>query len=292
MIVHANLDCEARWANVTLPQAVLRRISLLGTLLGAALDEPAEIWTPAAVDPARLLFAVRALHVGTPPRAELVWADAAARPANDRRFALAVATRLGVALPGAYVATTIDEVDLPVPWVAKAPWTAAGRDRHRSTSAGPPTGEARAHVAGLLARFGALVVEPWCDRIVDAGQCAGHPPHGLVVDARGGFVGICRGATGLLPDELAVLAATVDAVGKELAAIGHTGPFAIDAFAYRDPLTGARRFHPLCEINARRTFGSVAHALGVDRLGFGPPPRGARVLIAATADDPVTAWGA
>ena len=39
-----------------------------------------------------------------------------------------------------------------------------------------------------------------------------------------------------------------------------------------------RRFHPLCEINARHTFGHVAHALarrfGATRLGFGaPPPR-------------------
>ena len=305
MIVHANLDCEARWAGVTLPQAVARRISALGALLAAVAPGPCELWTPAPIDPARLVgIPVRALHVGTPPRADLAWAAADARAANDRRFALAVATRLGVALPGARVVTSIAELDHPLdhagPWVGKAPWTAAGRDRHRGAG-GPPVGEARAHVTKLLARFGALVVEPWCDRIADAGQCATvepggavtvEPAHGLLVDARGGFVGIDRTTTGLLADELAQLARVTHAVGEALAAIAYRGRFAIDAFAYRDPATGDRRFHPLCEINARHTFGWIAHALGVARLGFSPLPPGARVLIAPTADDPVTAWGA
>ena len=79
---------------------------------------------------------------------------------------------------------------------------------------------------------------------------------------------------------------------------------AVDAFAYRDG-DGTRRFHPLCEINARLTFGWIARALaarlGTRRLGFGPPPDGALVLIGADesgrggnavadAGDGVTAW--
>jgi len=250
------------------------------------------VWVPAAVDPARLGLLRPRLRVGTPPRADLAWADPAARHANDRRR-----------LPGARVVASVGELEaaLPAgPWVAKAPWTSAGRDR--AFGDGPLlAGEVRARAERLLARFGALVVEPWCDRIVDAGICArvdargsvtSHPPHGLLVDRRGGFAGIDLAPPALLPEETAQLAAAVGAAGAQLAALGYAGPFALDAFAYA--AAGARRFRPICEINARHTFGWVARALaervGATRLGFSAPPPGATVLVAPTADDPTSAW--
>ncbi len=317
MNVHANLDCEATWAGIALPERVKRRISASAALLAAFGDDCA-IWAPAAVDPARLLAAARwripAMHVGAPPRADLAWAEPTARAANDRRLALAVNAAAGSLLPGARVVASLDELDAhlraradspatesgPInAWVAKAPWTAAGRDRCHGR--GPATGETRVHVARLLARFGVLVFEPWLDRALDIGTCATvspagtvatRAPHTLVTDARGGFLGIRLAAPELTTAERDRAAALVDAAGAALHAVGYAGPFAVDAFVYRD--SDARRFHPLCEINARHTFGSVAHALaerlGTSTLGFGPPPAGATVLVAPTATDPLVAW--
>ena len=304
--VHANLDCEARWAGVALPAKVEHRISLLGALVAALAPpdaETVEVWAPAAVDAARLLAAPDwrppVMRAGTPPRADLAWADPRARAVNDRRLALRIAATHDVALPGARTITSVDDVTVPGRWVTKAPWTAAGRDRCHGD--GAPTLEQRTRIGRLLAVFGELVLEPWCERIVDAGVCAtvdanalvtAHPPHGLLVDSRGSFLGIDLAPPALEAAERAQLATVVAAAGAELAANGYAGPFAVDAFAYRDA-SGARRFHPLCEINARFSFGWIARALqrrfGTTRLGFGDAPPGATTLI-APADDRITAW--
>jgi hypothetical protein len=303
-VVHANLDCEAVWSGAPLPPAVARRVSYYAALLAALAppDADAEVWAPAAVNPARLLsplpWRAPAMRVGAPPRADARWADPAARAANDRRLALDVAAAHGAALSGQRTITSPDEIDLPGPWVCKAPWTAAGRDRCRG--AGAPTPEQRTRLQRLLARSGALVLEPWCERIVDAGVCARvepggavtvHPPHALLADARGGFLGIDLTPPALEPGELTQLTALTRAAGAALAALGFTGPFAVDAFAYQH--NAHRRFRPLCEINARLSFGWIARALadrlGARRLGFSPPPPGATVLI-APADDGITAW--
>ena len=309
-VVHANLDCEATWAGVALPAIVQQRISLYGALVAALAPAGAdvEVWVPAAIDAGRLRAAPGwmppAVRVGAPPRADLRWAAPDARAANDRRLALAVAREHGVALPGARELRELrelDELGVLAPagsWVCKAPWSAAGRDRCHGE--GAPTPEQRTRLARLLARAGALVLEPWCDRLADAGVCARvapggrvttEAPHGLVTDARGGFLGIDLAPPALEPHERAQLDALARAAGAALARLGYAGPFAIDAFAYRDGR--ARRFHPLCEINARYTFGWIARALaarlGARRLGFGPAPAGATALI-APAGDGVTAW--
>jgi hypothetical protein len=297
-VIHANLDCEATWSGLALPAAVRGRISLYGALLVALApdDVDVELWTPAPIDPARWFGSpIARLAVGMPPHADLSWADPAARAANDRRLARTVA-----ALPGSKVVQSVDEIDLLGPWVAKVPWTAAGRDRCRGE--GRPTPEQRARLARLLAASGALVVEPWCDRVLDVGLCGvvergGEltlaAPHGLVVDARGGFGGIDLVLSALEPAERATLEVIATRAAAAIARTGYAGPFGIDAFAYRDG-TGARRFHAPCEINARLSFGHVARALasrhGGTRLGFAqPPPAGATVLI-APASDGVTAW--
>jgi len=304
-VIHANLDCEARWAGVPLPLAVQQRISLLGALVAALAPSGAEVevWTPVAVDPARLLavagWTPPALRVGTPPRADLAWADPAAKAVNDRRLAVAVGATLGATLPGVRVLTSVDELaGITGRWVAKAPWTSAGRDRCHG--GGPPTDEQRRRLARMLARFGGLVVEPWMDRVLDVGVCAtvradgaviAEHPHGLLVSPRGQFLAIDLGVPALDADERRRLAEAVTRAGAALFERGFTGPFAIDAFAYHT--LGERRFHPLCEINARYSFGWIARALharlGLTRLGFGAPPAGATVLIAPAADG-VTAW--
>jgi hypothetical protein len=317
IVVDGNLDCEARWAGVTLPAAVLRRISAAATLLGALVDgDEVELWTPAAIDLARVArigdLPTIISRIGTPPRADLAWArvDAAARRANDRRTALALTTELGVALPGAcvladraallaHLAAGGAAASAPGRWVVKAPWTAAGRDRFHGEP-GPLTPADATRLDRMFARFGALMFEPWMDRVDDLGVCArivdgevhARPPHRLRSDARGGFVGIDLAPPALTPSDRARLDAVVDAVGHRLASLGYAGPFTVDAFHH--VVGGARHLHPLCEINARLSFGVVAHALGArlgaTGLGFGPAPAGATVLLAPVEGDPVTAW--
>ncbi len=295
-VIEANLDCEARWSGLALSRAVLERISLYGLLLSALAPdgEDIEVWTPAAIDPARWLGRSITCRVGTPARADLRWAQASAKAANDRRLAQQVATELGVGLRGARVVTELGG-DWSGAWVAKVPWTAAGRDRVRGD--GEPSTEQRTRLGRLLAACDALVVEPWCERLFDLGVCAtvdhagrltAEEPHSLLVDARGGFVGIDLAPPPLTPYERAVLDRAVIAAGAAIAKTGHTGPFAVDAFVYRDG--SERRLHPLCEINARYSFGWVARAFaGITRLGFGAASPGTTVVIAPGSDQ-VTAW--
>ncbi len=288
MIVWANLDQEARWSGLGLPAHVLERISDAGTLFAmVAPEEPCELYTPAAVDRFRIhLDREITFRSGIPSRWDLAWADPAAKRCNDRRFALG----LGFALPGTRVIDSVDDLggDWPRDWVAKAVWTAAGRDRARGQ--GEPTGELRARVRNLVARCGAVVVEPWCGRVHDLGVTsvvgrAPSPPHTLLVDDRGGFVGIDLSEPELPPAMRARLDEAVAAADRALAAAGYAGPFTVDAFVYRD---GDRvALHALCELNARYTFGHVARALRCRVLGFGSPPPGARVLVGPSGTDPI-----
>lgn len=329
-----NLDCEARWAGVALPAAVQRRISLYATLLAACApdDDRPEIWVPAEVDAARLIahprWAPPVVRWPVPsdplPGAfDLAWADPAAAAANDRSRALAIAGELGVALPGARVVASLAELDAHLaahfagppgrPWICKARWTAAGRDRARGTG-DARIGELRTRISRMLQRFGPLVLEPWLDRLLDLGVCGEVTadgevrllePHRIATDPRGGFLGI-ELSPRLDPGIAEQLRAVAHAAANRLAAqTGYRGRFAIDAFVYCDPRrdprhdprstpeSAAHLLHPLCEINARHSFGWIAHALarrlGARRLGFDAPPPGATVLI-APGPDRVTAW--
>jgi hypothetical protein len=309
-----NLDCEARWAGVALPEAVQRRISLYAALFAACApgdaSERHEVWVPARVDPARLLphpgWTPPLVHTGEPPGAvDLAWADPGAKDANDRSATLAIAQALGAGLPGARVVGSLAELDAHLagfagrPWIVKARWTAAGRDRARGVGASAGV-ELRTRIARMLERFGPLVFEPWLDRVADVGVCgeigdggevAMQEPHRLVTDPRGGFLGI-----ELAPPVDRALTEPLHAVAQAAARLvaartGYRGPFAIDAFVHRE--RGALQLHPLCELNARHSFGWIARGLagklGARRLGFDAPPHGATVLI-APGEDRVTAW--
>ena len=305
-VVLANLDQEARWSGLALPERVARRVSAAAALLAALApdDVEVEIFAPAGVVPERVRMPHRpALQTGAPTTWDLAWCDPQARAVNDRRFARALARELRCELPGARAVTSLAELEAHVAtaamprWVCKAAWSAAGRDR--AYGSGPTLDEqTRTRVTRLLARCGALVVEPWCERLVDVG-IAGHvgqplpAPHHLLVDPRGGFRGIAIATPDLLPAERAQLDTVAVVCSTALARAGYRGAFGIDAFAYRDA-AGERRFQPLCELNARYTFGHVTRELcaryGGGQLGFGTPPANARVLVAATDDDPISAW--
>lgn len=292
-VIHANLDAEARWAGGSLPAAVATRVSYYAALTAALAPDGTgeiEVWAPAAVDASRIALPVT-MKVGAPPRADLVWAPDAAKAANDRRLAVALAAQHGIGVPGARVIERVDDLAIAGPWVAKAPWTTAGRDRCHGE--GPPNTEQRTRLERLLAHHGALVAEPWLPRLFDAGVCATAvpgiggdiaPPHGLLTDARGTFLGI-----DLAPPPLTDLEdrRLRNFVGAIRGVLPYAGPIAVDAFVTAD------RTLCVCEINARFSFGWVARALarsrGTTRLGFSTPPPGARVLI-EPARDGITAW--
>jgi hypothetical protein len=343
--VVGNLDCELAWAGGgALPGHVAAKLAAAATLIRAVVPDAAtaEVWVPGTVDvgrcpdvaagPAwRVVAAIEAAAIpwgATPdvaPRAAIVdagWRQqlvalapsvAAARAASDRRLAHAMAARLGCAMSGSRTIATVDELAAhlaaltPAAWVVKAPLTAAGRDRVRRRGAElePAT---RTRVGRLLDRFGALVFEPWLDRVVDYGQpglVTGAtswrllPPHVLHSDATGGFAGITIPAD---DDHAAVPAAhrarlgdVGAAVAAELAGLGYRGPFTVDAFVHRD--AAGEHLVPLVEINPRLTFGLVARAwserLGAPltfRLAEAAPPPGAVVLLTPGRDDPTAAW--
>jgi hypothetical protein len=312
VIIYANLDQEARWARVTLPQHVLRRISACAALLAsfAPEGETAVIHTPVAVDPAIVQAALGRveLRTGVPPHGEVAWADPRAQEANDRRTALALANELGIALPQARAITSLAELDEHLSaggaaagfegrWVCKAPLTAAGRDRAHGTGT-TAEGETRVHLGRMLEKFGTLVFEPWLDRLIDLGVCVQlredgslhvDRPHTLLADARGNFLGIDIVEPALTEAEHDQLARVIAAAGQRLHSLGHVGAFTVDAFVYREH--GHRKLHALCELNARHTFGHVARALharlGTRMLGFGTPPPGATLLVSS---DEVTAF--
>lgn len=271
-----------------------RRMSQLGPLprpslvVGAPRDDRAVLAWSASPDDRGRPASLDLESLVRLPLHESAWhwsrpAFTSAARANDRRQTLEWAERLGVALRGSAVATSPAAADSAIralegPWVAKAPFAAAGRWRVRgeTPSRSEPTERA---LAGLLRRHGAVVIEPWCRRCLDigiVGLCSAGAmrilgAHRLAVDSEGRFLGIetvgrFRGLdtlSWLRASERRQLAAAMESVALELTGIGYEGPFGIDAWRYETEQ--GERFHPLGEVNARMTFGLVARTL-IDRL--------------------------
>ena len=271
------------------PAASRTRVSAYAALLAALApeDRAVEVWAPAAVDAARLCLGpgvpAPVMRTGTPPRSDLAWARADARAVNDRRLAHAVARAMDAALPGARELTAVEALDgVTGRWVCKAPWTSAGRDRCHGE--GPPTVEQRTRLGpaargarrpGVRAMAASACSTSACARRSEpTGRWWRRRPTRSSPTRAATFLGIELAPPPLLDAERVRLTALVDAAGAAIARLGYVGPFAVDAFVYR--VGDQRRFHPLCEINARYTFGWVARALGrrlgVTRLGFGAPP--------------------
>jgi len=212
----------------------------------------------------------------------------AARRVNHRGFGLALAGRLGLALPGVRMVSSPAELEAHLRaggaspaggrWVLKGAYSAAGRDRLRGTGRELPTGASLSRARRLFERHDALLFEPWFERELDVG-CAAWVARGevrllglhrLEVDGYGRFRGLTvalggpERSLGLDSIELEVLAETVQSVGGQLRESGYLGPFGLDAWRYRDA-RGVRGFHALGEINARFTIGLLVHAL-VERL--------------------------
>lgn len=227
---------------------------------------------------------------GLPPEVEVseaVWQlpppllKAAIR-ANHRGFCLEMAELLRTALPGARMVSSIGAIQAAVregqegPWILKAPFSSAGRERLRvdGTAAFPG---AIPRLRSLLARHGSLLLEPWMDRLEDFGCVALLTEselrvvgfHRQLIDRQGQPMGFrlpvsFRGEIPLAAEEREALDRTLQVLTFTLRWIGYRGPFGLDLWRHRLP-DGRIAFHPLGEINARMTLGLVARAL-VDRL--------------------------
>jgi hypothetical protein len=184
---------------------------------------------------------------------------------NHRRFSFDLARQYDALLPGSAIVSSLEELEDIIgadpfdQWVVKAPLSAAGRDRVRRRGS-ELDDDARVRIGRLLESFGELFFEPWMERIVDYGVAGVvvdsgarlFPPHVLVNNESGVFRGI--EATDDAPAQIVDFAAYA---GEALLDAGYRGGFGIDAFVYRDD-DGSERVHPLCEINARITFGLLA----------------------------------
>ncbi|MFT3692340.1 MAG: hypothetical protein QM831_04310 [Kofleriaceae bacterium] len=302
--IDCNLDQEALWLGQPLKKEARVRATFVSLLL-PVLAPPGEV-TLHVLEPSQLVppietaaATVREVQPPHPATANLRWADPAAKHVNDRRFAL----ELGLALPGTQTFRSLEQLERilateqPGKWVAKAPWSAAGRSRIHGVDNAIKHDD-RIALPRLLAFAGELVYEPWMNRQFDLAVCGTVgdsvellPPHTLLSGPNGSFHGIDLTPPALEAAELDQLLLAAERAGHLLQAHGYRGPFGIDAFVYST--MHGRQIHPLCEINARHTFGHVAHAFhrrfGYTKLHINNamPPTGHPL---ASIDHRVIAW--
>jgi hypothetical protein len=224
-------------------------------------------WTPSAVEAGARAGAI----------VEPVPHDVVVR-VNSKLFSHAMERELGVALPDAALAPSLEELNAAVAracpsatdkWVVKAPLGFAARGR--VLGRGPALDLASAvWAARRFARGETLLFEPWLEVRREYGVQLRVEPHGAVT-----LLGISRmlttgaGATtgfvlgeAVAPERAAELDRVAREVGRRLRDAGYSGPANVDALEHAGGL------RPLLEINARHTMGLVA--LAVEReLGSG-----------------------
>jgi len=196
------------------------------------------------------------------------------RRANARQFSAA----LGQTLPGAAIASSPGDVERHVArgehdWLLKRAFGFAGRGRRKVRAGVLSDADARWVEASF--RQGALQIEPWVEclaehalhgHLTERGELRLGAPTTQVCDAYGAWQSTrLADADALSIDELGALTREAEAVASALRAIGYFGPFGVDAYRWRDRATGAARFNPRSEINARYSMG-----WGVGMRGWRP----------------------
>ncbi|MGB8509554.1 MAG: hypothetical protein WCD76_14300, partial [Pyrinomonadaceae bacterium] len=190
---------------------------------------------------------------------------------NSKLWSHTLEVELGLALPGAALAATFEELRLAVAracpgagdkWVIKSPYGFAARER--VLGRGPSIDEPQAKWS--LRRLSAgetLIFQPWLEVVREYGVVAEISPAGTldirgVSDMQTNGAGTGKGyLLGRRPtaQRTAELERIAGVVGERLFAEGYSGPVGIDALEH------ARGLHPLLEINARYTMGFVAVAV-------------------------------
>lgn len=185
-----------------------------------------------------------------------------------------VVVRSGSELEGA-----VDELagDGHATIAVKAPLGTAGRGTIRLHGGTIEPGQ-RGWIDRVLRRQGALIVEPWLDRVCDLsfrlwveapGEARIDHVGRFLTDARGQYLGAVLGrATSGLPADVArflhtgphrlehVAERVRDAVARSLAPTGYVGPVGVDAFVHRTD--AGLRLRPVVELNPRIHMGHVA----------------------------------
>ena len=171
----------------------------------------------------------------------------------------------------------------------KAPWSGSGRGLRRGFGRYEPPLDG--WVRRVLSRQGAVVVEPFFDRLADMAFEYELHPGGRVEFLGGSFfttdaTGRYTGSLVTPPDVLlahmgravgtAVVERAAADVGTLLPAVlpGYAGPVGVDLMAV-DGRDGRPALHPCVEVNVRRTMGRVA----LDLLRWVAPGRQARLTL-------------
>lgn len=158
----------------------------------------------------------------------------------------------------------------------KAPFACAGRGHLRVNHESIPA-KTRGWIDNTLAAHGAVVVEPWLDRVLDfsalyESKADGVAHLGFTVmenDAAGRFLGIRVGPKwgNLLPEDIAAFlfreARVLDLYQNRLPPLiagllpGYRGPLCVDAMVHRRA-DGSMALKPVVELNVRFTMGRLA----------------------------------
>lgn len=244
-------------------EAKRRQVELVS--LERAAHRSERIFTPWGWTPSALAVGHEARAVLQPVPFETV-----AR-VNSKLWSHALEVELGVAIKGAAVAVTFEElaeaVALACPkaddkWVVKSPFGFAARER--VLGRGPLLDEPQAKWSRRRLHKGeTLIFQPWLDVRREYGVVLEISPDGTY-----GMLGISdlqtNGAgtgTGYIlgrppaPQTVRELESVAQTVCERLHREGYSGPVGMDALEHRAGL------HPLLEINARYTMGFVAVAV-------------------------------
>lgn len=159
----------------------------------------------------------------------------------------------------------------------KAPMAFAGRGHQRVNRDSDPA-KTRGWIDNTLASHGAVVVEPWLERVMDFSALYEIEPGGVVRllgltrmenDAAGRFLGIRVSPKwgNLLDPEMARFlfkdAGVMDIYQRRIPALlpgllpGYAGPLCVDAMAHRQP-DGTPALKTVVEMNVRMTMGRIA----------------------------------
>ena len=200
------------------------------------------------------------------------------RDVNDRLFSHGLEMEWGEGIDGAAVIRSSDELREQLAWVRSERWVLkarfgmSGRERLLGRGDEWPAASQK-WLETRVARDGAVVFEPWVEKIAEAGlqweipregspQFVGLTP--LLSDAQGRYRGNRLDAVPTIVEaewQSAVKVALYAAC--EAQHRGYFGPLGIDAMQYRDR-DGSLRFRPLQDINGRWTMGRLT--LGWQRL--------------------------
>lgn len=240
---------------------------------------------------------------------DMPWAWPVADPdvacrVSHRQFDFELAQEWGMALPGAQMITSLDDLETHLAgggaegspllrWVLKAPFSSAGR--RRVIGEGTAFEDWR-RAERLLEQHGSLLFEPWMDREDDFGALGVVLDDGIdvlgthgqeVQGQTGQFLSVTVhprvGAQpshwhGLQPEEQEQFCSLVERVGGALRQEGYRGPFGVDAYRHRGQ-DGVLHLHLLGEINTRMTMGLVTRALAERLAGSRDWPDSVQVKL-------------